>query len=1184
MNYFYRLLFAVVAICVIFLKSNAQVLKINEIMSSNTQVVYDEDGDTPDWLEIVNNSNAEINLSDYFLSENPDNLLKWQMPEINLAPNQYLLIYASGKDRPVAPLHWFSLIDIGQNWKYFVPSTEPSSTWKLLTFSETGWLTGPSGIGFGDNDDNTVIASGKMSVFMRKKFTITDLQNLKSMWLHMDYDDGFIAYLNGTEICRANMGQAGSAVSYNAAASSHEANIFNGGSPGGFDISNYINLLNVNENVLAIQVHNTNSTSSDLSAIPILSVGYAIQENINAPISQYVDVQNLNPHTNFKLSSSGETLSITYKDGTVTDSISYGIIPGNFSFGRDLNNPENWGYFAQPTPGTRNNAEIATDFVSGEVKFSINDMFLSSSQYLSLSGAASGEEIRYTENGEEPTITSSKYQFGIQIDKNKVIRARIFKPGAIPGKIASRTYLFDKKPTLPVISITTNYENLWDNETGIYVLGDSYENQNPYFGANFWEDWEKPASIEMIGVDGKRVFAHNCGIKIFGAWSRANPQKSLAVFFSNEYGDPVLKDIALFKSKPEITSFKSFVLRNSGNDYGYTRFRDGFMTDLVKDMNTDIQAFEPVILYLNGEYWGELNLREKVNEDYLESNHGFDADKINILEGESNIIEGSNAEYLELLDFLNNNSLTNEANYNFVANQIDIDNFIDYQLSQIYFNNRDWPGNNIKFWSPQTEDGKWRWIIYDTDFGFGIYVNTDYMLNTIQFALETNGPSWPNPPWSTLVFRRLVQNTAFKRKFVNRFADMLNTTFVSKNVIAKIDSIAAIIQPEIQQNYIKWNNPSPQWWETSVQNMRNFAQYRPQYVRNHINQQFVNAGIYDLNLSVVPAVAGNIKLNSIEVGGDLWQGKYFQNVPVRLTANPRNGYVFNHWEVNGVTVLDESIELNLTKKTIVKAVYDEVPNDGNSIVINEINYKSADENDAGDWVEIYNWGRIDLNISGWIFKDNDDSHQFVIPQNTIIKSKEYLVLCGKQSDFSTIHPNILNTVGDFDFGLGSSGDAVRLFDTTGQLVDSVAFGSELPWPVEPNGNGPTLELSSYRDDNTQAGSWKASLGNAGTPGIVNSITTGVEWLANNGQQKHLKIYPNPFNTETRLIIENSGIEPANIQIYSMDGRLVKNVKTTDNEYIWRGENQNGQKLQPGIYICKVQSGNSIFTEKVIFDR
>ncbi len=785
MNHFYRVLCAVATFSGIFLNSKAQGLRINEIMSSNTQVVFDEDGDTPDWLEIVNNSDSEINLSDYFLSENPNNLFKWQMPDLILAPNQPLLIYASGKDRQVAPLHWYSIIDIGQNWKYLVPSSEPSSTWKSLGFFDTDWLTGPSGIGFGDDDDNTVIASGNMSVFMRRKFTITDLQNLKSIWLHMDYDDGFVAYLNGKEICRAGMGQAGSAVNFNSAANSHEAKIFNGGSPDGFDISEYISLLKENENVLAIQVHNTNQTSSDLSAIPILSVGYATKEEINAPVSKYLNIQNLNPHTNFKLSSSGETLSLTFSDGTVIDSISYGIIPGNFSFGRNVNNTENWGYFAEPTPGLPNNTPIATDFVRGEVKFSIKDMFLSSAQYLSLSGAATGEEIRYTENGDEPTVASSKYQFGIQIDKNKVIRARIFKPGAIAGKIASRTYLFDEKPTLPVISITTDYENLWDNETGIYVLGDSYENQNPYYGANFWEDWEKPASIEMVGVDGERVFALNCGIKIFGAWSRANPQKSLAVFFSNEYGDPVLKDVSLFKSKPEITSFKSIVLRNSGNDYGYARFRDGFMTDLVKDMNNDIQAFEPIILYLNGEYWGELNMREKINEDFIESNHGVNADEIDLLEGQMNVLEGTNGEYVELLDFLNSNNLASDANYNFVANQIDIDNYIDYQLSQIYFNNRDWPGNNIKFWRPQAEDGKWRWILYDTDFGFGIYGNTDYMLNTVQFALELNGPDWPNPPWSTLLFRRLVQNTTFKQQICKSFCRHVKHHFCQRKSSCK---------------------------------------------------------------------------------------------------------------------------------------------------------------------------------------------------------------------------------------------------------------------------------------------------------------------------------------------------------------------------------------------------------------
>ena len=651
---------------------------------------------------------------------------------------------------------------------------------------------------------------------------------------------------------------------------------------------------------------------------------------------------------------------------------------------------------------------------------------------------------------------------------------------------------------------------------------------------------------------------------------------------TNAYGDPVLKDISLFKSKPEITSFKSIVLRNSGNDYGNTRFRDGMMTNLVKDMNTDIQAFEPIVLYLNGEYWGILNMREKVNEDYLESNHGVDANEVDILEGQSDIVEGSNGDYKELLDFMNINNLANDSYYEYVANEIDVDNFIDYQLSQIYFNNRDWPGNNIKFWQPHADGGKWRWIMYDTDFGFGIYGGNDYTLNTIQFALEPNGPGWPNPPWSTFMLRKLVLNGKFKNRFVNRFADIINTTFVSEKVIAQIDSIAAIVEPEILNNYKKWSNPSSAQWESSVQTMRNFAKNRALNVRNHINQQFVKGGIFDLTVSVSPVEAGNVKLNTIVVGGESWQGKYFENIPVTLTANTRNGYKFRQWEVNGVAVLDNSIEINLKKATTVKAIYDEVANDGNSIVINEINYSSLADKDAGDWIEIYNWGRVDLNISGWVFKDNEDEHQFIFPENTVIKSSDYLVIFRNETDFYTVYPNVLNTIGDFDFGLGSTEDAVRLFDNVGQLVDSVSYESESPWTVEPNGNGPTLELRSYYDDNSKAESWKTSLQNLGTPGMENSITTGTEWLANSGSDKKLLIYPNPFTTETRLKIENNGFEPMNIQIFSMDGRLVRYDKTQVSEYIWRGDNQDGQKLQPGIYICKVQSGSQVFTEKIVF--
>jgi hypothetical protein len=178
----------------------------------------------------------------------------------------------------------------------------------------------------------------------------------------------------------------------------------------------------------------------------------------------------------------------------------------------------------------------------------------------------------------------------------------------------------------------------------------------------------------------------------------------------------------------------------------------------------------------------------------------------------------------------------------------------------------------------------------------------------------------------------------------------------------------------------------------------------------------------------------------------------------------------------------------------------------------------------------------------------------------------------------------MGITGDFDFGLGSTGDAVRLYDKSLQLVDSVTFGSELPWPVEPNGTGTTLELRQYYNDNTKAEFWKSSTTKLGTPGSRNSITTGSDLLAETSSEKQLRIYPNPFTDETKLKIENNSFEPMKVQIYSLDGRLVRNDISVNNEYVWRGDNQAGQKLQPGIYICKVQSGNKLFTGKVVLGK
>ena len=519
----------------------SQNLKINELMSSNRNVVYDEDGETPDWIEILNTGNTTVNLADYYLSESKSNLLKWQFPEFILEPGKPFLVYASGKDKKQVPIRWNTIIDMGYTWKYLVPTSEPAATWKTSGFNDTSWKSGPSGFGFGDNDDNTILPNGTVSVFIRTTFNLADVDKIGALWLHMDYDDGFVAYLNGTEIARAGLGAPGTPVTYKTSPYSHEATIYQRLEPEAFDLSDKINLLKPAGNVLAIQIHNSGAGSSDMSGTPFLTVGYVSNNSTPLASSQYFKMPVLYPHTSFKLSSTGETVSITNKNGSVSDSISYGVIPAGFSYGRNINELSKWGYFYEPTPGNLNTTTLVTEVVKSNIVFSINEMFLSSPKRLSFSGIAEGETIRFTLDASDPDENSPEFRGPIDINKNMVVRARAFKPGAAPGKIASRTYIFDAKPTLPVVAITTDSMNLWDNETGIYVLGDSYENSNPYFGANFWEDWEKPAGIEMTGKDGNRIFSLNCGIKIFGAWSRARPQKSLAVFFRNEYGDPSLE-------------------------------------------------------------------------------------------------------------------------------------------------------------------------------------------------------------------------------------------------------------------------------------------------------------------------------------------------------------------------------------------------------------------------------------------------------------------------------------------------------------------------------------------------------------------------------------------------------------------------------------------------------------------
>ncbi|MEM1359079.1 MAG: CotH kinase family protein, partial [Bacteroidota bacterium] len=638
-----------VSLLLFSLSLSGQSVLINEISATNT-LLTDEDEKTNDWFELYNASSQPVDLADWGLSDDREAPAKWALPQISLPPGAYLLVWASGKDRPrlAEPR---TLITQGDIFRYHLPDAPFLSNWRDLDFDDAVWSTGPSGFGHGDGDDTTEVPPGTLTVQLRKKFTLTAPEDITDMVLSMDIDDGFVAYLNGQEVARDNI--RGSRPNYNTRADHDwEANMYSGRSPKDYELLNFRELLRVGENILAIQVHNANITSNDLTAIPYLTAFYRSASNEGIPTPAVLQLDKRNPHTNFKLSGQGETLYLTNAGGSLVDSLAFPAMPTNTSFGRTATG--DYAFFAAPTPEARNDTPPATNSNTPHLRFSSPDGPVPATGIdLIISGSLSGESVRYTLDATEPTVASPLYSGPIHIDTATVVRARIFRDNYLPSPVQSRTFLPGADHDLPVVTMVTEPANYFDAQTGIYVLGEGYNGSSPFFGSNIWQDWERPLHFTLHPENGEPAYRFDGGVKIFGGWSRALAQRSLSVFARSAYGSDAI-DYPLFTSRP-YDSYQAFVLRNSGNDWLQTMLRDAALTGLLADANLETQAYRPTAAYLNGQYWGIYNLREKVNEHFLAAKFDLDPDEINILEFGGDLIHGSTAGYPEFIQFLRQN-------------------------------------------------------------------------------------------------------------------------------------------------------------------------------------------------------------------------------------------------------------------------------------------------------------------------------------------------------------------------------------------------------------------------------------------------------------------------------------------------------------------------------------------------
>lgn len=476
--------------------------------------------------------------------------------------------------------------------------------------------------------------------------------------------------------------------------------------------------------------------------------------------------------------------------------------------------------------------------------------------------------------------------------------------------------------------------------------------------------------------------------------------------------------------------------------------------------------------------------------------------------------------------------------------------------------------------------------MFDTDFGMG-GINGSAYSNTLAFATEPNGPGWPNPPWSTLILRKLFENTGFRDQFVNRFADLMNSTFLPERVNKVINEKRDVISEEMIAQLKRWNAGTQTAWLSRVAALKTFANARPGYVFGHMKQKF---GFQSQQIVTVntDSVAGTIKLNSLNLNTFPWKGSYFPNVPITLTAIPNAGYRFLKWE--GITTNSNQPTISVAPKLnlVLTAIFESDGSHFDNIVINEISFNNELATDPGDWIEIYNKGKEDIDISGWKLTDADSTHRFIFAANTWIKANDYLVVSNNLIKMEEVFGTVQNVTGTFDFGLGSETDAVRLYSNTSQLIDEVNYSNVFPWKTFDLSQLWTLELSNPAKNNNLPSNWVFAVNN-GTPGVRNpsNIPAEIENLpVAQNTTKLLPNYPNPFSEGTAIEFKLDKPGKYLVSVLDLNGRTIRNL-SDDNQFstvhtlYWDGCDNSGKSVVSGIYFYRLECEGFNQTKRMV---
>ena len=648
-------------------------------------------------------------------------------------------------------------------------------------------------------------------------------------------------------------------------------------------------------------------------------------------------------HADFRLESGKGCTVYLFTNQEVVDSLPADMkkMPApDIAFGRKTDGGDQWGYQLTATPGEANCGNICeAKHILGAPVFSEQGRVSSTNSSVSLTlslpeDAPEGAYIVYTTDGREPQPSDAAVEqpktVSLNITKTTVVRAKVCCDGWLSPMSSAQSYIFHPRTmTIPIFSVQINDKYLNDAAIGLFANNNSKEDKKLH-------DWRRPVNIEFFPAEGENSAFNQLGeTRIQGGQSRGNALKSM-VFYANKRFDPDHKRFSYEffpDQKPGITEFKSFSLRDGGNDFGDLYFRDLIIQrTMAKNVDLDWQAGHSAVLYINGEYMGMLNIRERSNEDNIYSNYDGleDLDLIEISHEKINNIDQFEEEFKEGdADFYNNfKAFYSEKGHSMAEYEqwIDVNEYLNVIAMNFFYGNIDFPGNNIVFWRPNDDatgdlPKRFRVIVKDTDFGLGLYGRQN-SFNTIDLLYNPN--NYPNDNWAfttpaTTLLKNMLEDADIRDLFIDKCCIFMGDFMNGKGTGATIDLIKEEAMEEFVAHRDKYN-PGWGWWSDNrgeitnkFNDAKNWAEGRPNYFYQHIGNQWNLGTPRTLTINKTKKSDIEITFNGIKLSDKVFDGKYFKDRTISLSATVTEGdKTVTGWKVTGAVNKEvQSSELTL---------------------------------------------------------------------------------------------------------------------------------------------------------------------------------------------------------------------------------------------------------------------------------